>query len=129
MNNRKRMYQTNQKIRKLLKSQGYREITPFLHSRFQKDIFGWDAVCKDPWYNKEKEDRYDVVWLQFKTGRCSVEDKDNLAKFCEQAIQRGMLCELIPYRIKKKDGKGSYTKHKIRITAFPSGIVNEYKTI
>lgn len=114
MNTMQRMRKTNQIFRAELEKMGYYDMVMFPHTRYFKDVWGlWDGVCKEP---VGVNTQYRVVWLQFKTGYASNEDKMAMQLFCKSSLQKGMLCELVKRRKKYKNKKGSYTERVIKIT-------------
>jgi hypothetical protein len=113
------MYQTNTLIREEMKKNGFYDITPFPHSRFSKDVYGWDGVAKIKLpsdYNViiTTKDDLSIVWYQNKTGYCS--NKIELIEFCKNTGEKGLIAELIKYKEKYKNKKGSYTKKEVRLT-------------
>jgi len=115
MNKYAKMRRTNAIIKKKLKEMGFYDIVMFPHTRHFKDVFHlWDGVCK---YKKEFSDNhFDLAWLQMKTGYAPEKDKQKMERFCSLSGSKGVIAEYIPYKEKYKKKKGSYIKHKIKIT-------------
>jgi hypothetical protein len=107
------MRQTNYQARKKLKEMGYSDIITFGHSRFRKDIYGWDGVCIR---KVEASELFDIFWFQIKTGRIASKEKEKLKDFCFSSGQKGIIIEKIAYQEKYRNRKGSYTRHKIKVT-------------
>jgi hypothetical protein len=113
MNNYQKMRETNHQAREKLKDMGYSDIVMFPHTRFSKDVWGlFDGVCKLKTLNSEM---FDVYWFQIKTGHIK-KAKKYIEDFCMRSGEKALIIERIPYKEKYKKKKGSYTKHKIRVT-------------
>ena len=113
-NNYQKMRRTNHLVRKKLKELGYTDIVMFGHSRFSKDIYGFDGICKQTIY----EDMIRLIWLQIKTGYASKKDKKYISNFCFLSSIHALLAEYIPYKVNYKNKKGSYTKYKLKLTKY-----------
>ena len=110
MNTINKMYRVNALLKEELKLSGVKEIQMFPHTRYSKDVFGlWDAVgiYGDSFIGES------IVWIQFKTGYT---DKAVFERWCARTGSKGIIAEYIPKKVKKADGKGSYTQHHIRLT-------------
>lgn len=113
MNTYQKMRETNHQAREKLKDMGYSDIVMFPHTRFSKDVWGlFDGVCKLKTINSEL---FNVYWFQIKTGHIKKARKD-IEDFCMRSGEKALIIERIPYKKKYKKKKGSYTKHKIRVT-------------
>jgi hypothetical protein len=124
MNNRQRMRVTNGKIRKELIRLGFYDIRMFGHSRWFKDVYGWDGVAKFP--NGEK---FIVVWIQCKTGYVSDDEKKYYWNFNEKSGEYGLIAEYIEYMVKYADNpKKSYAKYKVKLTPIGFAIPKEEET-
>ena len=110
---------------------GYYDIVMFPHTRHFKDLYHlWDGVCKTPvkldipipgkpgmvYVTKSDTSQFHLVFLQFKTGYASSEDKEEMRKFCQLGGVMGLLAEWVPKQVKYARKKGSYTKHELKIT-------------
>lgn len=114
-----KMRRVNSIIRKELTKLGFYDIRMFGHSRWFKDVYGWDGVAKYPVVKKLHKAlgmKYIVVWIQCKTGFILQEDKQELDKFCSESGESGLFAEYVPFKVKYKNKKGSYVKHKVKLT-------------
>jgi hypothetical protein len=111
----RRMRDVNVILRKELKKRGFYDITLFPHTRFFRDVYGFDGVCKQ---NIEGScSLFLIFWLQLKTGYASKEEKEKLNDFCLHSGEKGLIVEYAPVTKKYKDKKGYYLKErKIIIT-------------
>jgi hypothetical protein len=112
MNTMQKMRRVNVIIRKRLTELGFYDIRMFGHSRWFKDVYGWDGVAKFP-YNKKN---YWVVWIQVKSGYISEEDKIELRQFCIDSDQRGLFAEYVDKKVDYVNKKGTYSKKVVKLT-------------
>lgn len=111
----RRMRSVNVILRKELKSKGFYDIVSFPHTRFFRDVYGFDAVCKRR--IEGSCSLFEVFWVQWKTGYASKEEKEKLNAFCLHSGEKGLIVEYAPIMKKYKDKKGFYLKkRKIIIT-------------
>lgn len=103
------MYSSNAKIKQALTALGYSEIVMFPHTRFSKDVYNWDGVCKK---HVHSSSIFEVYWVQCKTGWCSKKEKERLKNFCFLSGQKGILAEVVPSAKVRKNGR------QVRITVF-----------
>jgi phage terminase large subunit-like protein len=97
INNYAKMRRVNSLIRKKMEEFGFYGIRMFGHSRFQKDIYGWDGMAK---YPEDVDGSFSVVWIQCKTGYIKKKEKRNLADFCSKSGQLGLLAEYIKREVR-----------------------------
>ena len=101
VNKYQRMRQVNGRIKAMLKARGYFDFYAIPHLRFSKDLFGlFDFICKQPHIG---EDKFRIVFCQFKCGGATTELKRKIKEFCEASGQLGLLVEYI-----KRKGKYEY---------------------
>lgn len=113
MNNYDKMRRTNALVKKKLKNMGFSDIVMFPHTRFSKDVYGFDCVCKK---KIEACELFEIYWVQIKTGRIKLKEKTKLENFCFCSGEKGLIVERIKYKEKYKKKKGSYMKYKIKVT-------------
>lgn len=103
------MHRTNRLAREALMERGFNSFRAFPHGRYDKDIYGWDGVCKR---------NGKVYWYKFKTGYIPAKAKKRLMAFCCESGQKGIWVERITSKRLSHRSKGAMKvgRGKVKVT-------------